>query len=233
MLTSNVIHRILKIRLKNVQGTAFTVEHQNKQYLVTAKHLAVEVERLSTIQIFFENDWRHIQLSLTGISLKADIAVFAPHIQLSPVFEFPVTAEGLVYGQDVHFVGFPHDITGDLTGKMNYNRPFPLIKKACLSAFASGENGESIYLLDGHNNPGFSGSPVVFRKQNSALFRVCGVVSAYYRRPESVSIGGQELIISQNTGIVVCSDIIYAIEEIEGNPNGFCIADNTDSNNLS
>ena len=60
--------------------------------------------------------------------------------------------------QDVYFLGFPYDLTND-GGTINRNFPIPLIKKGILSAIQVGE--VKTLLLDGHNNPGFSGGPVV------------------------------------------------------------------------
>jgi hypothetical protein len=41
----------------------------------------------------------------------------------------------------------------------------PLIKKAIISATVH-EHGATVLLLDGHNNPGFSGGPIVYRDLN-------------------------------------------------------------------
>ena len=220
MITSNVIYRVFKIRFDTITGTAFTIEHLGKQYLITAKHL-IEHRKYSTIEVYFRDSWRPLSLRLIGASDKADIVVFASETQLSTAFDFPATAAGLIYGQDVYFVGFPYDVVGDV-GELNQGRPLPLVKKACLSAFTVGTNGEGILLLDAHNNPGFSGAPVVFREPNSALLNVCGVVSGYLRKPESIQLDGddQEYLLWLNSGIVVCSDIRHAIEEVEKNPNG-------------
>ena len=90
---------------------------------------------------------------------------------------------------------------------MNHGSPFPLTKKACLSAWVSGTSGEKILLLDGHNNLGFSGGPVIVRERDSQPFKVCGVVSAYMRGLEPTLIEGndQELRLWQNSGIVAYS----------------------------
>ena len=221
MITNNVIYRVLKIRLGPITGTAFTIEHNGKQYLITAKHLVEPLGYPSSIEVYFQDSWLPLSMSLIGASDKADIAVLASATQLSVTFAFPATSAGLMYGQDVYFVGFPYDIVGDV-GELNQGRPLPLVKKACLSAFTVGPSGEKILLLDAHNNQGFSGAPVVFREQTSTLLKVCGVVSGYFRRPEGVQLEGdaQEYSLWVNSGIVVCSNIIHAIEEIEKNPNG-------------
>ena len=79
------------------------------------------------------------------------------------------------------------------------------------------------YLLDGYNNPGFSGGPVVFCPPASKEFQVAAVVSGY--RWASAPVRDQdnrdtELHLRENTGIVVAYDVNEAIELIRANPLG-------------
>ena len=39
MITSNVIHRTFHIRYRNGTGTAFAIDRDGRQYLITARHL--------------------------------------------------------------------------------------------------------------------------------------------------------------------------------------------------
>lgn len=57
---------------------------------------------------------------------------------------------------DVSFLGFP---LGNL-GTVFLGIKFPLVKKAVVSGWVK-HNGIELLLLDGHNNLGFSGGPVV------------------------------------------------------------------------
>ena len=224
MLTANVIHRVLKVRTGDVTGTAFTIEHHNKQYLVTAGHLVEHLRTLNAIDIYVQDRWISVPVEMTGISRESDIAVFSAKRPLTPTFDLEPTSKGLTYGQDVYFVGFPHDIMGYI-GNKNRGLPLPLVKRACMSAFAKSDTGVEIFLLDGHNNPGFSGAPVVFHPMNSndpTTLKVCGVISGYISKPLSTRVANSdaELVLWQNTGVIVCNNIKHAVDQIEGNPNG-------------
>jgi S1-C subfamily serine protease len=227
MITVNVINRIFHIRVGSSSGTAFTVEHDGKQYLVTAAHVISSATPPFRIELYHEKKWKDLELELTGISPIADIAVLAPPFQLSPTFDLPASGAGVIYGQEVFFLGFPFGIFAE-AGAINRNFPIPLVKKACLSALMDGERGEKIILLDGFNNPGFSGGPVVFSEQGKQLgssFRVMGVISAYRFYEEPTYRGGAPtpVTVRANTGIVIAYDIKHAIEEIRKNPNGIPI----------
>jgi len=227
MITTNVINRVFHIRVGSMTGTAFTIEDDKKQYLVTAAHVVASAKPPYRIEIYHEKKWKALELALTGICSVADTAVFAPSFQLSPAFDLPATSAGLVYGQDVYFLGFPYGIFAE-AGALNRDFPFPLAKKACLSAFMDGDHGAKILLLDGHNNPGFSGGPVVFSEHGKPIgssFRVTGVISGFRFAEEPAYHGGAPtpVTVRSNTGIIIAYDIKHAIEEIRKNPNGATI----------
>jgi hypothetical protein len=61
---------------------------------------------------------------------------------------------------------------------MGSTTQLPFVKKAIISAYDV-VNGINIWYLDGINNPGFSGGPVVFNRHGSTDWHVAAVVSAY------------------------------------------------------
>ena len=228
MITSNVIQRVFHIKVPSGTGTAFTIEHEGKQYLVTAAHLAEQLVPPYSVHIFHDKVWKKIDLNLTGICHSADTAVFAASFALSPALYLPATTDGAIYGQDVYFLGFPFQISPE-AGKINYDFPMPLVKKACLSGFLDGDSNSRLMLLDGHNNPGFSGGPVVFSEQGkpvSSSFRVMGIISGYRFSEEPIYSANIQIPanVRANTGIVLAYDISHAIDEIKKNPNGYSIS---------
>jgi S1-C subfamily serine protease len=227
VITANVFNRIFLIRVGSDTGTAFTVEHDGKQYLVTAAHLLLNVKPPYQIELFHEKTWKDLELELTGISPVADIAVFAPSFQLSPAFNLLATTTGVVYGQDVFFFGFPYGMLAEV-GPLNRDFPLPLVKKACLSALTDGPDGGRLIVLDGHNNPGFSGGPVAFSEQGKPFgssFKIMGVISGYRfdEQPAFYEGVATPFTVRSNAGIIFAYDIKHAIEEIEKNPNGVVI----------
>ncbi|HZD60078.1 MAG TPA: hypothetical protein VE439_06450, partial [Anaerolineae bacterium] len=141
--------------------------------------------------------------------------------------ELEPTSDGIVYGQDVFFLGFPYGMRVEL-GNLNRGFPLPFVKKAILSCIHTTENGVQIYYLDGHNNPGFSGGPVVFKEANRQNFKVASVISGYRQEEEPIYQAGQEihfqeipLVYRYNTGIIYSYGIKHAVDLIKGNPIGY------------
>jgi hypothetical protein len=101
-------------------------------------------------------------------------------------------------------------------GKDGY--PMPLVKRATVSAL-----DQHAFLLDGHNNPGFSGGPVVFSQPNTPVeLRVAAVISGFEAVEQPVFKGEEETAFTYryNTGIIVAHDIRWAIAMIAENPVG-------------
>ena len=94
---------------------------------------------------------------------------------------------------------------------MNGGYPLPLVKGALTSGSIGEKGNPETFVLDGHNNPGFSGGPVVFRPANNpnGELRVMAIVSAYRTEDVDVMFQGEPtgLTHSTNTGIVVCPSI--------------------------
>ncbi len=91
-------------------------------------------------------------------------------------------------------------------------------------------------MLDGHNNPGFSGGPVIFKENGKpqSNFCVASVISGYKEGKESVVAGDERGVMSidmgdgirmpleiyMNTGVVFSHSISHAIDAIRDNPIG-------------
>ncbi|MGH9713954.1 MAG: hypothetical protein ACRD5M_11720 [Candidatus Acidiferrales bacterium] len=92
------------------------------------------------------------------------------------MFDLEPTSKGLAIGQDAYFVGFPYGqyITyGTMPDVLGF------AKRATVAAILSfPEQRAQNIQLDGYNNQGFSGSPVVFRdlSQSGLVYKVAGVV---------------------------------------------------------
>jgi hypothetical protein len=132
----------------------------------------------------------------------------------------PATSRGLIYGQDVYFLGFPYGFLGRHSfGRSGY--PLPFVKKAVVSLFDG-----TTYLLDGHNNPGFSGGPVVWKAPHSQEFNAGAVVSGYRCVDEPVygGTGATPLTYRYNTGIIVSHGVEAVLSLIAARPIGRPIA---------
>ena len=235
MITSNIIQRTFHIRRGESTGTAFAIDRESKQYLVTARHVIRGIESDSTIQIFHEEQWKSLNVNVVGVGTDtADIAVLSCPIQLSPPHPLEPTMTGLVYGQSVYFLGFPF---GWDSGQEELNRglPLPFVKAGILSAIPPKDPVEKIY-IDAHGNEGFSGGPVVFvpngqHTSTNAEFRVAGIVVNYpipriqpVVTPQDTQVLDQNnnpIGIWENPGFVVAIGIQHATDLIDTNPIGF------------
>ncbi len=219
MVTTNIVQRTFRIR-STQEGTCFTIDVDNRQYIVTARHLVEKVVDQSSVKIMQEKKWKDLQVKLVGhCKGKVDISVLASDLQISPAFPLSPTMDGMMLGQDVYFLGFPFGLTSDV-GPLNRNFPFPLVKKGIVSLVA--ERGQYI-LLDGHNNPGFSGGPVVFRPNNHGNdFAVAGIVTGhhYVREPVYQDDKQTSLSYKSNTGIILAYSIKHALDLIAQKPIG-------------
>ena len=239
VITANVVHRTFHILWDGHSGTGFTIDHGNKQYLVTARHVIRGIESGDAIKIFHDKKWKDLVVNVVGIGEgKADVAVLACSVRLSPSLPLFASAKDIVYGQEVSFLGYPFgwDAGGE---EINRGVPLPFVKAGVLSAMESGD--VSRLFLDAHGNKGFSGGPVVFvpHGQPGGELRVAGVVSFYPtpqllpvvdRRGSTVmdSAGNPVAYVKENPGIVVAIDIKHALELIDANPIGFLLPDDKD-----
>jgi hypothetical protein len=180
-ITANVFRRVLMIRGMGSTsfGTGFTLEADGRQYLVTAKHVVAGLKTEGSIEIRQGEAWLPLPVKVLRCDDPVDIAVLVPPKQLTVVFPLEPTMKGMRYGQDVYFVGFPY---GLFTNGEGINGGFPLafIKKAIMSA-STNDRGVLAIFLDGQNNPGFSGGPIVYRDLDKSDFtyKVMGVVSGF------------------------------------------------------
>ena len=231
MITANILQRVFMIRrqyaneINAFSGTCFTIEVDNKQYVITARHLFdVNNPVIPSIYIKHESQWKLIDLNLVGHGKNnIDISVFSANTQLSPTLIAEPSMNGMILGQDVFFLGYPYELSSDIT--MSTYFPLPFVKKASVSCFMRLTEDGHIIFLDGINNPGFSGGPVVFAPIGTNNFQIVGVVSGYIPETQPVKSNLNGLLMSYqlNSGIILSYDIQHAIDIIKNNPIGFPI----------
>ena len=225
MITTNVIRRVFHIQIGPSIGTAFAIDHLSKQYLVTARHLVEAQSDEVKISILHDGLWKRLTTTLVGSAEgEVDITVLAPNLQLAPMHPLIPSLKDIILAQQVFFLGFPHGMTGE-NKEFNRDFPLPLIKAGILSGIS--DQGQKIW-IDGHNNKGFSGGPVVFTPGNQQVnknveYQVAGVISGYTGLENPVYDADNNRIgfASENLGIVLAYNIKYAVELIEANPIGF------------
>jgi len=216
MITSNILNRTLFIHSAEY-GSAFIIDVDNVEYIVTAKHLLPNT-LVSSIQIRRNHAWvTHSVMEIGRAPGEIDIAVLKIHDQLVDSYlPAPADMDGLTLGQDVFFIGFPYKLEGEV-GLLLDGRPLGYVKKGTVSVFNSPNHPALV--LDAINNEGFSGGPVVFAPigMPSNDLRFAAVVSKYRTENEPVlSADGLPTgdIISYNTGFLYAYSIRHAVDLI-------------------
>ena len=216
-ITSAILQRTFRLRCGNDCGTCFTFDVDDKRYVVTARHLAGTIAGQGVIEIWHDGSWKQLEMELAGHGQgDVDVTVLAPKQLFGG--GYPITEhEGYTLGQKVYFLGFPFGL-GSEAGHLNQDFPIPWVKSGIVSAF---DSPDRVIYLDGQNNPGFSGGPVVIDEPNGV--RVLGIVSGYRpdRRAVLDRVGNVgPYTYDLNSGIVVVHDAGHIAQIASSNPAG-------------
>jgi hypothetical protein len=208
--------RTFKITAGNQSATCFVISRHDRQWVITAKHFidgalppsggAMTLHRHQG-DVNEQVQPQRVPMTEPG----ADIAVFAlgdtklvdESLTLVP------SAHGLVLSQQVFFLGYP------LPDRVPLGSSLPFVKQGIASQRAT-VNGVHIWWIDGMNNPGFSGGPVVFNDHGGmgATWHVLGVVSGYITDEVAVA-GVLPGRVATNSGIIIVYDIKHATDAID------------------
>jgi hypothetical protein len=213
-VSSNVFRRVLRVRVNTHEGTAFTIDVDGREYVITAKHLVVGLKDEDTIEIAMNDKWTPLAFKIFRCDDPVDIAVLVPDHQLTVNFPLPFDRSSFFFGQEAFFLGFPYGIQSSSLG-MNGPYPLAIIKRGTISgSIAKDQNKKAaMILLDGYNNPGFSGGPIVYRdiNQNGFVMNVLGVVSGFY--PEVVPVMKKHDIKSPNDASAEAKEQPWKIQQ--------------------
>jgi S1-C subfamily serine protease len=220
----NVIERIIFIKYNDHYGTGFTVEVNDKQYIITAKHVVEGIKQNDSIFFFQDNQWKKIEVkNIKFKNPKIDAIALVPSIQLTPVTNVEFTSMDIVFGQEVYFLGFPFGFITEV-GNLNNNFPMPFVKKGICSNIDNKSTEVNIIWIDGYCNPGFSGGPIVFRDIFTENIKIAGVLVGYL--PEHINVIDEkektELYVKINSGLIYSigvDSIIKLIKENQENLN--------------
>ncbi|MXX18041.1 MAG: trypsin-like peptidase domain-containing protein [Dehalococcoidia bacterium] len=168
-----------------MSGTAFVIDHQGKEYLVTAHHIVTDDAPSSRIEVFHGGKWIEEWYTLVGLgpvlsdrSSKVDVAVLKLWNSLPTGASVAVSSAGLVDGQVVHILGFP-------TAKSAFSTV-----TVVTGTFTGFRDEESCMHFEAEATKGMSGGPVVFvpEGQSSSEPRIAGVVAHIPSTPCSVPL---------------------------------------------
>ena len=249
-VTSGALFRTFMIETNFGRGTTFSIDVDNREYWITAKHMFTGIKtgpagvfNTKTVQANIlsnigEGDEGHDQHWMTETftvidpGKDIDILVLVPdHLLLPYTRDFSLRA-------GVKDVGLGED-TKDPNKKSWVWLPYV---KHCTPSAQLIEKGLEIWVLDGINNEGFSGGPVLYATgPNQEIF---AVISGFHQEPLEVlpvpntgekqtsSIppspklpgakskdSGKE-IVNANSGFIIAFSIEPAIKAIQNDPIG-------------
>ena len=210
IVTTNALQRTLCIKKDNSIGTAFTVDRDGRQYIVTARHVVEGIASEDVIEIRHEQQWKQAQVELVAVGDdQVDVTILRFGALVTPTHPLEPSSTGLIHGQPVAFLGFPFGWNSGAE-RINNGYPMPFVKAGIVSAIIFGATTR-IY-VDAHGNPGFSGGPLVFSEPGQPTrYKVAGVISDSPRDP----------ITMDHAGFVRAISIEHVVGLIDGNPVGF------------
>ena len=221
MVTEHILTRVFALRFGLELVSGFTIELDERQYLITARHVLPDLVSTGALEVLQNKNW--VQLSFRRLQVEpkeVDIAVLVLDRKLTSAPPIRLGEKGTFLSQGVYFVGFPYGLSIAVHA-VNSGFPIPLVKHGIIAALHTGTLGEP-FLVDGINNPGFSGGPVV-RDDRETTPTIIGVVSGYRASQEPVYRQklATELTVQVNTGLLVAYPIDYAVEAIKKDPSGY------------
>jgi hypothetical protein len=256
--TSNVLTRMTMVQSRYGRGTIFSIDVDGREYWITAKHIITGAEHppygsitatTESLEILNPGSpgeqWLPLSFSVIDTEKDVDIVVLAAPKPLlaNPLPSVTADSQGAFFGGDCEFLGFPYGggWRGTFTGP-NGNTSFwmPFAKHCTVSAITAAgsvmtDQDKRMWVLDGINNAGFSGGPVIFRTGPEQ--KIMAVVSGYITEPTAVNSSAQrkraskkpkpiaaevqhKQTVNVNSGFILAFDISYAISAIQKNPVG-------------
>ena len=224
LISIDTVSHVFLIRYGNSMGSCFIIDVDKKEYFITAKHVVSGLKEKDTIDIFRGDRWLRLSVRLIGHHINADVSVFSADFRPECINSTLNCGTSVKYSQGVYFLGFPYGMRQDEVARA-VNGPYPMafVKKAILSGIIK-DVQFARFILDGNNNPGFSGGPVIYYDEQKHENRVLGIISSYKIDFQDIVADGKVLggVKSQgNSGIIYASSIEYALDLIKMNPNGY------------
>ena len=207
-ISADILRQTYLIQTDIQQGTCFLIEANNQEYLVTAKHLfrlTLQNGDSTQIIIWQENRSRNLNVKYYVHSDSTlDIAVLKLGESIKVMTPFSIGGD-MILSQDIYFLGFPNfnNIQFSTSGTIGI---LPLVKKGIISGWNK-NNSYTLFFLDGHNNPGFSGGPAVGIDNTTKKPVIFGVLSGYYYETKPVKNQHEQdelTHIQENSGIIKC-----------------------------
>jgi hypothetical protein len=231
--------RVLMVESQYGRGTIFSIDVDQREYWITAKHNLTGVKRgppygsiedksvslrlLNAAAKTNELQWLPVNFSIIDPGREdIDVVILAPPEPLldNPVPTMTADSTGAMLGGDCEFLGFAYG--GGWRAPMYDGKTLwlPFVKHCTISA---SDKDKGIWVLDGINTEGFSGGPVIFG--TGVEQKILGVISGYHPEPAEVIYSipaptSPKASVEVNSGFIIAFDISAATDAIRKNPVG-------------
>lgn len=224
-VTTNVLLRVIRFQSGDKFGTAFTIEVEGQQYIITARHNLTKSEASVDVKLFLNGAWHPFKArAIYPDNHSVDIVALDVGQKVTVDFPLDTGFRDFALGKQIYIVGYPWGLRtqGGLPDNM---AEIPFLKSGILSAIDSRQKDSVIFYLDSDNNPGFSGGPIVYRDSKSGDYRVAAVVSGYWNEAFPVlkekdltnpdAKAYEDLYTRGNSGITVGYSVKHIVDAIQ------------------
>lgn len=173
---SKFVNRVFNISYGEGWGTAFLLSDKAGSFFVTAKHVVSGLAKDDKLEIRMAKETKFFTVSSAAHSADHDLSIFALGNLGTPVdYDLKVEDTALWLGDSLYFLGFPHSLANTYPNSAGFLTP--LVRSAVFSGVIT-LGGRETLILDGFNNPGYSGAPVIQPREDGRV-GIVGIVTSY------------------------------------------------------
>ena len=229
-----ILRQTFQIRTAAGMGTAFTVEVDDRQYIVTAQHVLGSASPKIVEMQTSPAGWRQVPVTVIAMAgPPVDVAVLATNSVLGSRSRVPVGVGTVGYGEAVRFLGYPFGLEfAPIPGVRT--APLPFIKAGILSGLRPVPNAAGLFELfvDATGNPGFSGGPLILPRRSTKdgeriVWHIAGVVTSGVTYRVSLKDMSEAVVgfVNVDAGILRAISIDAVTRMIRENPAGYPLPD--------
>jgi hypothetical protein len=186
LLSSGHISTCHNINYGDNVGTCFLHSDENGTVFITAAHVIRNIHSGDNILFKRPADWISGTVSAFQFDDEGyDIAAFTIENSKIDIEYVEGRSLAMLPGAELKFLGFPHGLENNYPSGNGFCTP--LVRTAFFSGICS-IAGRQLHILDGINNPGYSGGPIYWA-QSDGTPTLFGVISGYrHERGEATQV---------------------------------------------
>lgn len=215
------LQRVFQVRSGNSLGTAFALDVDGRQYLVSALHVVEHSTSTAALDIYHLNTLKAFPVNIVGLDFTNDVAVLALQERIVAAnLDIDIDSAGCAAGQEVFILGYPLGIRGHTVSP---GFPIPLVKRGVAALFNPGPP-RSVYASVSANE-GFSGGPVYFGHHQTGKATLMAIIIEEFGHevPVKNTRGDEVGKVLRPSNIANCSYIDHALALIRAKPIGLGI----------